>query len=120
MAKETTTTERIGGWAFIIGLVIALILGALTATAGTAWVVGLLLVLGVIVGLLNISDKEIVAFLVACIAFLVAAPAFSVAVGSVVGSFGWLSRILTHIAIFVLPAAIIASLKAIVALASSR
>lgn len=120
MAKQSSTSEKVGGWAFIIGAVIALILGALTVTANTPWVVGLLLILGLIVGLLNISDKEIVAFLVACIAFLVAASVFSTTLGGVIGGFGWLERILDHIAVFVLPAMLVASLKAILALAGTR
>ena len=121
MAKEApSTSERLGGWAFIIGALIAVILGAITSTAGTTWVIGLLLILGIVVGLLNISEKEIVAFLVACVAFLVAAPAFGLAVSSVVSGFGWLDRILSHLAVFVLPAALIASVKAIFALAATR
>ena len=120
MAKQSSTSERVGGWAFIIGAVIALILGALTATAGQVWVIGLLLILGLIVGLLNVTDKEIVAFLVACLAFLVAAPVFSATLGGVVGGFALLESILNHIAVFVLPAALVASLKAILALAGTR
>ena len=118
--SSTSTSERIGGWAFIIGALIAVILGVLPSTTSQPWVIGLLLALGVVVGLLNISDKEIVAFLVACVAFLVAAPVFAIAVGSVVSGFGWLGQILGHLSIFVLPAALIASIKAIVALAASR
>ena len=119
MAKSSTS-ERIGAWAFIIGGLVAIILGAITSTAGQAWVVGLLLILGIVVGFLNISEREIVPFLVACVAFLVAAPVFGVAVSDVVGGFDWLDRILKHLSVFVLPAAIIASVKAIFALASSR
>src|SRR3989338_7740051 len=101
MAKGEMS-NKLGAWAFIIGALVAVVLGALSATAGTTWVVGLLLVLGVVVGLLNISEKEIVPFLVASVAFLVAAPAFGAAVGSVVGGFEWLSKILAHLAVFVL------------------
>ncbi len=120
MAKESSMAEKVGAWSFIVGALIAVILGAIASTAGTTWVIGLLLVLGVVVGLLNISDKEIVPFLVACIAFLVAAPALAAAVGSFGATFGWLVRILTHLAVFVVPAAIIASVKAILALAATR
>ncbi len=114
------TASKLGAWAFIIGALVALILGAIPSTAYTSWVVGLLLVLGVVVGLLNVSDKEIVPFLVACVAFLVAAPAFGQAVGGAVGGFAWLARILGHLSVFVLPAAVIASVKAIFALAATR
>ena len=118
--NTASTSERVGGWAVIIGALIAVILGVLPSTTSQPWVVGLLLSLGVIVGLLNISDKEIVAFLIACVAFLVAAPVFAIAVGSVVSGFSWLGQILGHLSIFVLPAALIASIKAIIVLAASR
>lgn len=121
MAKGgSSASERVGSWAFIIGLVVAIVLGWLPATAFQAWVVGLLLVLGVIVGFLNISEREIVPFLVACVAFLVAAPAFGATVSGVVGGFDWLGRVLSHVAVLVLPGALIASVKAIVALAATR
>ncbi len=116
----SSMTGKVGAWSFLIGALIAVILGAIASTAGTVWVIGLLLVLGVIVGLLNISDKEIVPFLIACVAFLVAAPALGAAVGSFGTTFAWLTRILVHLGVFVVPAAIIASLKAILALAGSR
>ena len=112
--------QKVGAWSFIIGALIAVILGAIASTAGTTWVIGLLLLLGVIVGLLNISDKEIVPFLIACVAFLAAAPALGAAVASFGTTFAWLTRILVHLAVFVVPAAIIASIKAILALAGSR
>ncbi len=114
-----SNTERIGGWSFIIGALIALILGVVPSTTGAPWVIGLLLILGVIVGLLNITDREIMPFLVSCIAFLVAAPIFATAVSGYTG-FMWLSRMLSHVAIFVIPAAVIASIKAIFALAANR
>ncbi|MBI2148064.1 hypothetical protein HYU23_00130 [Candidatus Woesearchaeota archaeon] len=120
MARDGSIMEKVGAWSFIIGGLIAVILGAIASTAGTTWVIGLLLVLGLVVGLLNISDKEIVPFLVACVAFLAAAPALGSAVSSFGTTFAWLSRILVHLAVFVVPAAIIASVKAILALAGTR
>jgi len=113
-------TEKVGAWSFIIGALIAVILGAIASTAGTTWVIALLLVLGLIVGLLNITGKEIIPFLVACVAFLVAAPALGNAVAGFGTTFAWLVRILIHLGVFVVPAAIIASIKAILALAGSR
>ena len=108
MAKKVSTVETIGIWSFLIGLAIAVVLGIFGYTATT-----LLLVLGLIVGILNITDKEIVPFLVASIALIV--------VGSVsVGLPGWISNILANIVVFVVPAALIASIKAIYALAGDR
>jgi drug/metabolite transporter (DMT)-like permease len=72
--------KTIGGWAFVIGLIIAIII-AIFGTEQT-WPVYLLLVLGLIVGLLNVSDKETGHFLIAAIAFLLTFTALgSVAAG---------------------------------------
>ncbi len=106
---RSTVMEKVGGWSFIIGFVVAVLLGALNMTGGGT--IGLLLVLGTIVGLLNVSDREIVPFLVACIALIITGSIASVVPFAAVG------RVLSNVVVFVMPAAIIASLKAIVALA---
>ncbi|QQR93189.1 MAG: hypothetical protein IPJ89_01735 [Candidatus Iainarchaeum archaeon] len=105
--------QKIGSWAFIIGVVIAIILGVLGAGVfgGVAqWIPLLFVVLGIIIGLLNIKDKEMTHFLVAVIALL--------AVGSVqwslvpvVGS--WLGPIFAGIATLMAPAAVIVAIKAV-------
>ena len=88
--------------------IIAVILGALKGTA-----VGLLLILGTIVGLLNVTSKEVIPFLIASIALIVA--------GLVqVGLPTWLTGILSNVVVFVVPAAIIGSLKTIYVLASTK
>ncbi len=117
MAKNTT--EMIGGWSFLIGALIALILGVIPSTAGQTWVVGLLLVLGLIVGFLNVSDREVLGFLIACVAFLVSAPFLSGALSSFSG-FGWLTSMLNHIAVFIVPAAVLVAIKAVWALAANK
>ena len=102
--------ELVGVISFFVGLAVAVIMGAMGRTATSV-----LLVLGLIIGLLNISDKEIVPFLVACVALIVSGPALA----SVV-SYEWLVRILVNVVILVVPAAIIGALKAIYTLAATR
>ncbi len=116
MAQSETSWRKIGGAAFLIGVVIAVIAGLAaawigTGTAAAGGITLVLLILGLIVGFLNISDKEIFNFLIAVIALasvglltqLIAIPA--------IGSF--LQSIVTRIAEFVTPAALIVSLKAV-------
>lgn len=63
--------KQIGPWAYIIGVAIALLAGfAMPENAMVALALG---ALGLIVGLLNITDKEVQLFLVASIAFIVGA-----------------------------------------------
>ncbi len=66
--------EKIGKWAFIVGLVLAVVVGYL-AQAG--WVVWVLAILGVIVGLLNVTPEDTQSFLLAAIAFGLSATALS-------------------------------------------
>ncbi|OYT55566.1 MAG: hypothetical protein B6U68_04655 [Candidatus Aenigmarchaeota archaeon ex4484_14] len=102
--------EKWGSYAFLLGVLIAILTAFITAT----WVPALLVLLGLIVGFLNIADKEVQSFLIAAVALIVA--------GSVSTSVGviWapLETILGNIMILVAPAAIIVALKAIYSLAS--
>ncbi len=66
--------ERIGKWAFIIGLVLAGIAGLFFQPRWAIWV---LAVLGVIVGFLNIAAEETRSFLLASIALTLSATALN-------------------------------------------
>ena len=64
---------QVGKWAFIVGLVIAVAAGL---GFNQPWIGWVLAVLGLIVGFLNVSDKESHGFLLAVVALIVAvAPA---------------------------------------------
>jgi hypothetical protein len=101
--------ETIGKWAFILGVLIAIVAG-LAGTTYASTVAMVLVILGVIVGLLNISEKEVYNFLIAAIALMMTGAAGLEnlpAIGSMLGP------ILTNIATFVAPAAVIVALKAV-------
>ncbi|HEY5668887.1 MAG TPA: hypothetical protein VIS10_02740 [Anaerolineales bacterium] len=66
--------ETIGKWAFIIGLVIAVLAGLFFQPGWAIWV---LAVLGVIVGLLNVTAEETRGFLLASIALTISATALN-------------------------------------------
>ncbi|HIH10383.1 MAG TPA: hypothetical protein HA254_07005 [Candidatus Diapherotrites archaeon] len=111
---------EIGAYAFLAGAIIAIIGGLLTgfgqdggALGGLAdWIPLILIILGVIVGLLNIADREIDRFLIAAIALLaLATTAGGLDVIPAVGPF--LSGIVQNVAIFVAPAALITALTLI-------
>lgn len=103
--------EKIGSWSFIIGLVIAVVIGVLgTATSTT---INILLILGAVVGLLNVTDREVLPLLIATVALIVA--------GSVnVGLPGIITSIQKAVVVFVVPATLIASLKAIISIGISQ
>ena len=102
----------LGHWAFIIGVIIAILAG-LAGTSYTGAVVMLLVTLGVIVGFLNISEKEVYNFLIAAIALLLTGAA-GLSNLPLLGSY--LGPMVTNIATFVAPAAVIVALKAVYAL----
>lgn len=115
---------NMGEMAFMGGVVIAALVGlvggmfpSLMGVAALA-----LLVLGIIVGFLNVSDKEAVPFLVAAIALSLAGKAGFLMMDTVVPGVPigtWVTSILGNIAIFVAPAAVIVALKSIKDLASN-
>ena len=106
MAKKQGT-EQITLWLFIIGLVIAII--APFIGLDLIW---LLVLIGVIVGLLNITAKEVNSFLIATVALVIASSSLQI----------WtlLTSILDNVVILVAPAAIIVAVKAVYALASKK
>jgi len=118
--------EQVGSWAFILGVVIAVIVGLVSSfvalgVAG-AWINLVLVILGFIVGFINISAKELNDFLTAAIALML------VGIGSgalltvdtlILGGTNILTNMLGNIAVFVAPAALIVSLKAVLNLARS-
>ena len=70
MAKNA----NVSNWAFLIGAIIAVLVGVgQAAQAGYAqnqWIPVILVVLGLVVGFLNVSSKEATAFLVAAVALV--------------------------------------------------
>jgi len=115
MAK-TNMLPTIGAWAFVIGLVLAIIAGFVTAGVDSNIALGLG-VLGLIVGLLNVTDKEVMLYLLASITFLVAAGSLSTVLSAILGQLG---LVLGYIQVFVGPGAAIVALKAFYDIAKSR
>ena len=103
--------QTIGSWAFIIGLIIALIMGFVgTASTMTMWI---LAVLGLIVGVINVTHGEALLYLVASIAFLVSASSLTIILPAI-------KDILTNIIVFVGPGAAIVAIRALYDVAKSQ
>ena len=101
--------HKIGFWAFIIGLIIAIIGGLISAQ--NAAVVVVLIILGLTIGLLNITGKEIMLFLVATIALIVTGRVFTPLTVLNIGKY--LDQILSYVATLMAPAAVVASIRAL-------
>lgn len=114
---------KYGQYAFLGGVVIAIIVGLASGFLGGSLpiVLGVLGILGLIVGLLNISEKEVTPFLIATIALLAVPSALtpmtallSASGGSVGTEFVTvLNGFLGAVAVFISPAAFVVALKSI-------
>ena len=105
---------KVGPWSFVLGLIVAIV-SALTRQV--FWMLG---VLGLIVGLLNITEKEVTKYLLASLTFLMSANALSITLGRLVDLVPFIGRwmsfidpLLANITIFVAPGAAIVALKAL-------
>jgi uncharacterized membrane protein YjjP (DUF1212 family) len=97
-------TAKIGKWAFIVGLVVAVLAGLFFQPDWAVWV---LAILGVIVGFLNVTAEDTRAFLLASIALTLSATALNTL--PLVGTA--LSFILPFVVAFVAGATIVIALK---------
>jgi uncharacterized membrane protein len=108
MAKNVNV---VSGWAFLIGVVLAVLLGLFGRLNATMiWV---LILVGIIVGLLNIADKEASPFLMSSAVLIIASSLGAKAVEAQLGAV--LSALL---AIFV-PAAIVVAIRNVFSLAKN-
>ncbi|MFH1520197.1 MAG: hypothetical protein ABID61_00985 [Candidatus Micrarchaeota archaeon] len=121
MAKESKVNY--GQYAFLGGFVIAVLIGFASGMLDTALPLALAVLglLGIIVGLMNINDKEITHFLVATIALLLVMNSINTVVdnmnavtGGMVGPVGvFIANFLNALMVFVAPAAFVVALKQI-------
>jgi hypothetical protein len=96
--------ESVGKWAFIAGLVIAVLAGLFFQPDWAIWMVA---ILGVIVGFLNITAEETRGFLLASIALTLSATALNTL--PILGTA--LSLVLPFVVAFVAGAMIVVALK---------
>jgi hypothetical protein len=114
--KHTTSAENemvkhIGKWAFLVGLLAAVVIAVMAGTGVPLWAILLLAIDGVIVGVLNVTEDEAPSFLIAAIAFMVSFMVFARLFGEVLGGFPVVGVVFTMLNVFVAPAALIVALK---------
>ena len=114
---KTSTVAMVGRWAFIIGVIIALIAGYVSTIVGNTITTSVLIVMGLLVGFLNVTEKETKDYLLAAVVLVIVTSMGGSALGTVAIVGPYIQSVLSAIMTFVMPAAIIVSLKAIYALA---
>ncbi len=131
-AAKSRTGKMIGGIAFIIGFLLAVIAGLVNGywavtganqSLAAGAMMGVMALIGLIVGLVNVSDKEAINFLIGAIAVTAAAAAMAplanfgagtAVVGAVTNFVAvFVSSLMSMVAAFVAPAATIVGLKVV-------
>ena len=106
--------NKAGNWLFLLGVLIAIILGIVFPANGS--IAALLAVIGIIVGLLNITAAEVKEFLIASVALIIASGSMKLLplIGAAVGS------VLDYFIALVAPAAVIVAIIAVWKLAKTK
>jgi hypothetical protein len=102
--KKRDLGNRVGGWAFLIGVILALILGVYGLSESLIIV---LAIAGIIVGLFNIADKEATPFLFSGLVLVIV----SVFGREILLAVPSVYNILTAFLILFIPATIIVALR---------
>jgi len=103
--------ETIGRVAFIVGLVISVVAGFVTLDAT---LYAGLVVLGVIVGFLNVTGEEVQRFLLGTVALMLVASSLKTVLGEVIGG------IISAFTAFVAGAALLVALKEVYTITKSQ
>jgi|SRR3989338_9895223 len=103
----------IGGWAFLIGVLFAIVLGAFGSLT-SAWITTFVII-GLIIGLLNISSEETQPFLLSGAVLLIAS-GFG---GSVIGTVSALGGIFDALLAIFAPAVAVVAIRNVFGLARS-
>lgn len=108
MAKSDT--GQIGTWAFYIAVIIAVVGGIVPSIGSAPWAAWILLLAGLIVGFLKVSDKNAMTFIIVGIALMASDSIASslVAVG-IIGNY--VNGIVGNVVSFIAPAALVVVLK---------
>lgn len=122
--------KSMGEMAFLGGLILSLLVGIASGFLGSMLPLafGILAVLGLVVGFLNINEKEATPFLVAAIAMLLATTALDPVlslISAVLGSAGmtvvlWFKGFMAAIAVFIAPAAFLVAIKSVYSMAKDN
>ena len=110
--------EKLGEWAFIIGVAIAVILGVASQWVPASMIPilgGVLVLMGLVVGFLNVTGKETKDFLlVGAVLILAATGAKSLTALGIVGVL--MAQTFSMLMVFIVPAVLVVSLKAVLAM----
>lgn len=118
--ESSRVTKKIGHYSFIAGIFLALIIALVPQLRGNSGAL-ILIVLGIIVGILNITLQETTEFLISALVLILASIGAMTAINSsgatLTVPLSIAFSMLTYVIIFVAPASIIVAFKTMVKLA---
>jgi hypothetical protein len=130
--------EKVARWAFVAVVVIAIVIGLVVGymvniatahfsdsnvTNANAYVTLILVILGIVVGFISVTAKEVTPFLVAAIALIVAGLSNIWSLlenGTLNLLYYWATEILTYIVAFAAPAAVIIAVRSLLAMEKAK
>ena len=107
--------RSLGGWAFLIGVLIAILAGIFVSEL-SASIAGVLVVIGIIVGLFNVTGKESHSFLLATVALVIVSSLGGQVISS---SIAILGNILRALLVLIVPATIVVAIREAFSVAKS-
>ena len=111
MAKVVSSGKAmLGRWAFLIGVVLSVVFGLFT---GWSWLPVLLVVLGLIVGFLNIEGREVNQFLMAGTVLVL----MGYMGGQTLTNISYLANIFNNLLTLFVPATVVVAVKSVFLLA---
>lgn len=118
--------KKVGEYAFIVGIIIALVLGLLggleALQPAEPYLVSILVILGLVIGFLNVTGKETMQFLTvsAILAIVLYVGGGAAGLKEILYIGNYIDSIVKYIMAIVVPAVIVVSLKEIVDMAKSK
>ena len=114
----------IGAWAFLVGVILAIIIGLfqtnIHSISSLFYII--LVILGVLVGLLNVADRDLNTFLIASVALVIVSGLGNntlIFVANISPILSSLSNVLSALLVMFIPATIIVALKVVFAISSN-
>lgn len=130
--------EKVARWAFVAVVVIAIVMGLVVGymaniatlnlydsnvTNANAYITLVLVILGIVVGFISLTTKEVTPFLVVAIALIVAGLSniwLLLKNGTLDLLYYWATEILTYIVAFAAPAAVIIAVRSLLAMEKAK
>ena len=107
--QKKSFMAKVGVFSYMVGFGLALAIAIISPAGLTNDWASILAVLGLIVGLLNITESEVTTYLTASVAFIIAAWAFMGAIGE----WSFIKTFMHAIIVFTAPGVLVVSLKAL-------